>query len=178
MSSQKKSFPRLPSTSKIRDGLRSLRNHLPSLGSPSRAPSPPTSRPSSRKGHNTHIQSANPNVSAAQVGSSYGGMWSSMKSLHQLVNWLILVAKDYAKITLNGTYELLKIVKESSGMLAPLSSAIGSVIACVDLYKVSSVTSMSSILPYSMRRQHPATIKRWNGSPKALISWHRYLRIS
>ena len=67
------------------------------------------------------------------------------KSLHQLVNWLALVAKDYAKITLNGTYELLKIAKESSAMFAPLSSTIGGVIACIDLYKVSSVASLTSL---------------------------------
>ena len=65
---------------------------------------------------------------------------------------------------MNGTHELLKIVKESSGVLAPLSSAVGAVIACVDLYKVSSVASLTSILPYSMHRERPATIKRWNGS--------------
>ena len=63
---------------------------------------------------------------------------NSITSLRQRFNRSTLVAKDYAKITLNGTYELLKIAKASSGMLAPLSSALGGVIACVDLYKVSS----------------------------------------
>ena len=58
-----------------------------------------------------------------------------MRCLGRLFNRLTLVAKDYVKIGLNGTYELLKIAKASSGMLAPLSSALGGVIACVDLYK-------------------------------------------
>ena len=51
-------------------------------------------------------------------------------------------------------------------MLAPLGLAVGGVIACVDLYKVSSVASLTSILPYSMHRECPATInlKRWNES--------------
>ena len=88
-------------------------------------------------------------------------MLNSIKSLHQLVNRLTLVAKDCAKITLNGTHELLKIVKEFSGGLTPLRSAVGGVIACIELYKVSSVASLTSILPYSMHRERPATIKRW-----------------
>ena len=129
MSGQKKNLLRL-----ILDSLTSC---LPSSSSPSRAPSPVTSRPTSRTGHNTHIQSPNPPVSAAQEGSSCRGM-NSIISLRQRFNRSTLVAKDYAKITLNGTYELLKIAKASSGMLAPLSSALGGVIACVDLYKVSS----------------------------------------
>ena len=84
----------------------------------------------------------NPPVSADQAGPSYRGM-NSVRSLRQRFNRLTLVAKDYAKIALNGTYELLKITKASSGMLAPLSSALGGVIACVDLYKVSSVASLT-----------------------------------
>ena len=62
---------------------------------------------------------------------------NSIMSLRQRLNRSTLVAKDYVKITLIGTYELLKITKESSAMLAPLSLALDSVITCVDLYKVS-----------------------------------------
>ena len=50
-------------------------------------------------------------------------------------------------ITLNGTYELLKTAKDSSAMFAPLGSALGSVLACVDSYKVISVASLTSTLP-------------------------------
>ena len=64
---------------------------------------------------------------------------------------------------MNGALELLKIVKESSGVLAPLSSAVGGVIACVDLYKVSSVASLTSILPYPIHRERLAITKKWNG---------------
>ena len=65
------------------------------------------------------------------------------------VNALAFIAKHYVKITLNGTYELLKITtsKGSSAMLAPLSSAFGSVLTCVYLYKVISVASLMSTLP-------------------------------
>ena len=160
MSGQKKKFLRFPSKSSILDSLRSW---SPSSRSPSRVPSLQTSRPPSRTGHNTHIQSVNPLVSAAQAGSSYQGM-NSIRSLHQRFNFRILVAKDYVKITLNGTYELLKIAKASSGMLAPLSSALGGVIACVDLYKASCVVSLTSTMPYSIHRERLAITKRWNGS--------------
>ena len=118
MSGQKKNRLRLI--------LDSLRTYSPS---PSRAPSPLIS---SRTGHNT-----------PQAGLSYRGT-NFARSLRQRFNRSNLAAKDYAKITLNGTYELLKIAKESSGMLAPLSSALGGVIACVDLYKVSSIASLTS----------------------------------
>ena len=139
MSGQKKSFFRLSSKS-------SLRPWFSSSGSPSRAPSPLlSSHPPSRTGH---IQSENPPVSAAQAGPSYRGMWNSIESLHQRLNQLTLVAKDYVEITLNGTFELMKIAKESSAVLAPLSSALGGVLACVELYKVSSLVSLTSTLPY------------------------------
>ena len=154
MSGQKKSPFRLPSKSTIK-------SWFSSSGSPSRAPSPLSSRPPSRTGHNTHIQSENPPVLAAQAGSSYRGMWNSIESLHQCINRLTLVAKDYVEITLNGSYELLKIAKDSSGVLAPLSSALGGVIACVELYKVSSLVSLTSTLPYSIHREPLATTKRW-----------------
>ena len=42
----------------------------------------------------------------------------------------------------------MKIAKEFSAVLAPLSSALGGVLACIDLYKVGSVASLTSILPY------------------------------
>ena len=155
MSGQKKKLLRLPST------IRSWLNHLPTSGSPSRAPSPLSSRPPSRTGHNTHIQSENPPVSAAQAGSSYRGMWNSIEPLHHRNNWLTLVAKDYIEITLNGTLELMKIAKESSAVLAPLSSALGGVLACVDLYNVGSSVSLTSTLPYSIHRERLATTKRW-----------------
>ena len=146
MSGQKKNRFRL-----ILDNLTSC---LPSSNSPSRAPSPvtsrPTSRPTSRTGHITHIQSANPPVPAAQEGSSCRGM-NSITSLRQRFNRSTLVARDYGKITLSGTYELLKLAKKSA-VLAPLSSALGGVIACVELYMVSSVASLTSILLYSIHR--------------------------
>ena len=151
MSGQKKNFLRLPSKSTIKSWF----NHSPSSGSPSRAPSTE---------HNTHIQSENPPASAAQAGSSYRGMWNSIESLHQRLNWLILVAKDYVEITLNGTLELMKIAKDSSGVLAPLSSALGGVLACVDLYKVSSIALLTSTLHYSTNRERLAITKRWIGS--------------
>ena len=159
MSGQKKNFLcfKLPSKSTIKSWL----NCSPSSGSPSRAPSPLSSRPPSRTGHNTHIQSENPPVSAAQAGPSYRGVWNSIESLHQCINWSTLVAKDYVEITLNGTLELMKIAKESSAVLAPLSSALGGVLACVDLYKVGSIASLTSTLPYSIHRERLATTKRW-----------------
>ena len=116
--------------------LDSLTSCLPPSSSPSRAPSPLTSCPTSCMGHNTHIQLVNLPVSAAQEGSSCRGM-NSIMSLRQRLNRSTLVAKDYVKITLIGTYELLKITKESSAVLAPLTLALDGVIACVDLYKVS-----------------------------------------
>ena len=88
-------------------------------------------------------------------------MWNSIESLHRRLNRLTLVAKDYVEIILNGSYELLKIAKDSSGVLAPLSSALGGVIACVELYKVSSLVSLTSTLPYSVHRERLATTKRW-----------------
>ena len=42
---------------------------------------------------------------------------------------------------MNGAYELLKVVKESSDVFTPLKSVVGGVVACVDAYKVSSVLS-------------------------------------
>ena len=155
MSGQKKKLLRLPST------IRSWLNHSPTSGSPSRAPSPLSSHPPSRTGRNTHIQSENPPVSAAQAGSSYRGMWNPIESLHHRNNRLTLVAKDYVEITLSGSYELLKIAKDSSSVLTPLSSALGGVIACVELYKVSSLVSLTSTLPYSIHRERLATTKRW-----------------
>ena len=88
-------------------------------------------------------------------------MQKSIKSLRQHFNRLTLVAKDYVDITVNGTLELMKIAKESSSVLAPLSSALGGVIACVELYKVSSLASLTSTLPYSIHRERLATAKRW-----------------
>jgi hypothetical protein len=81
--------------------------------------------------------------------------------LRQRFNRLTLVANDYVEITLNATYELLKIAKESSSMLAPLSSALGGVLACADLYKVSSAASLTSTLPYFIHRERLATTKKW-----------------
>jgi hypothetical protein len=40
---------------------------------------------------------------------------------------------------LNGAYELLKVIKESSDVFTPLKSVVGGIVACVDVYKVSSV---------------------------------------
>ena len=142
----------------ILDGLKSC---LPSLRSPSQALSLVTSRPTSCMGTNMHIQLVNPPVSAAQEGSSCRGMDSKM-SLGQCFNQLTFIAKDYAKITLNRTHELLKITntKESSAVLAPLSLALDGVITCVDLYMVSSLASLKSILIYSIHREHLAIIKK------------------
>ena len=86
------------------------------------------------------------------------------KSFTQCFKRLTLVAKDYVEIALNGTYDLLKIAKGSSGVLVPLSSALGGVIACIDLYKVSSVALLTSTLPYSIHRERLASTKRWIGS--------------
>ena len=91
-------------------------------------------------------------------------MQKSIKSLRQHFNRLTLVAKDYVDITLNGSLELMKIAKESSGVLAPLSSALGGVLACVELYKVSSVAWLTSTLPYCINRERLVTTKRWIGS--------------
>ena len=87
-----------------------------------------------------------------------------MRSLRPHFNRLTLAVKDYVKITLNGTYELLKIAKASSGMLGPLSSVLGGVIACADLYKVSSVASLTLTLSNSIHRECLAITKRWYGS--------------
>ena len=81
--------------------------------------------------------------------------------MRQRFNRLTLLAKDYVEIALNGTYELIKIAKDSSGILAPLSSALGGVLGCVELYKVSSVASLTSTLPYFIHRERLETIKRW-----------------
>ena len=53
--------------------------------------------------------------------------------------------QSLAKTTLNGAYELLKVLKESSDVFTPLKSVVGGVIACVDVYKVSRVETLTSI---------------------------------
>ena len=118
--------------------------------SPSRAPFPLTSNPSTATGQNTGAQSVNIPVSAAQKcsstpnhPSSYPGR-SPFQSLRQYFNSRL--AKDYTKTTLNGAYELLKVLKESSDVFIPLKSVVGGVIACVDVYKVSPVVPSTSIL--------------------------------
>jgi hypothetical protein len=40
---------------------------------------------------------------------------------------------------LNGAYELLKVLKESSDVFIPLKSVVGGVVACVGVYKVRSL---------------------------------------
>lgn len=52
------------------------------------------------------------------------------------------LAKEYAKTTLNGAYELLKVIKESSDVFIPLKSVVGGVVACVDAYKVRSMATI------------------------------------
>ena len=85
--------------------------------------------------------------------------------MRQRFNRLTLVAKDYVKTTLNATFELVKIVNESSAVLAPLGSALGCVIACVDLYKVSSCSIVDVDLAlFYAHRERLATTKRWNES--------------
>jgi len=56
------------------------------------------------------------------------------------------LAKDYVKTTLNGAYELLKVLKDSSDVFIVLKSVVGGVIACVDVYKVRSLVLSTLIL--------------------------------
>ncbi|KAG5652136.1 hypothetical protein H0H81_006173 [Sphagnurus paluster] len=122
------------SPSAIREGWRSLRSRPPSPSnaaqtgpsagvSPSGAPSPLMSRSPSPSGHNMLIQSVAPPASAAQVDSSKPDKPSSYP------------AKENAKTTLKGAYELLKVLKESADACPPLKSAVGGIIACVEAYK-------------------------------------------
>jgi len=149
---KKKRLLLIPSA--IRDGWKSLRSRRPSPSSaaqtgprasvpPSEAAFPLTSRPPTQ--HNTDIHSLNSPGSADQAGSStpnqssfYQGR-SPSQSLRQSFNSRL--AANYAKTTLSGAYELLKVLKESSDIFLPLKSAVGGVVACVDAYKVSPLLS-------------------------------------
>jgi hypothetical protein len=88
-------------------------------------------------------------VSATQAGSSnplsYPGR-SPSHSLHVSALLTLALAKEFAKTTLNGAYELLKVLKESSDAFIPLKSVVGGVVACVDVYMVSPVVPLTSIL--------------------------------
>ncbi|KAF8811567.1 WD40 repeat-like protein [Phlegmacium glaucopus] len=93
------------------------------------------------------IQSVDCPVSSTQLGSSkhdsdhpssYSGRSPSRRHRVQLFNVNSHLAKDYAKTTLNGAYELLKVVNESSDLFTPLKSLVAGVVACVDMYKKTS----------------------------------------
>jgi hypothetical protein len=53
--------------------------------------------------------------------------------------------KEYAKTTLKGAYELLKVLKESSGVCPPLKSATSGIVACIEVYKVCPVAPSTLI---------------------------------
>ena len=47
-----------------------------------------------------------------------------------------------AQVALNGLHELLKVLKESTGVFAPLKAAVGAVLSCIEIYKVCGPTEL------------------------------------
>ncbi|EDR02889.1 uncharacterized protein LACBIDRAFT_393541 [Laccaria bicolor S238N-H82] len=89
---------------------------------PSGTTSPPMSRLPSTEGRSADVQSS-PSASVAVVGSSKQDPSSS------------LPVKEFARDVLSGGYEVVKILKECSGLCPPLKTALSGFIECVELYK-------------------------------------------
>jgi hypothetical protein len=107
--------------------------------SPSGTTSPPMSRSPSPEGRNADVQSS-PTASVALAGSSKRDKPSSYPGICPYLSLVSVLnarlAKEVAKHTLHGVYELAKILKESSGVLPPLHSAVSGLVACIEMYRV------------------------------------------
>jgi hypothetical protein len=126
MSNQKKRSFLSPFVN-IRDGLRSLRSRPPSPSNAAQTgPSAGSSKP--------------------DQPLSYPGR-STSQSLRQRFNSRL--AKEYARTTLKGAYELLQVLNESSGVFPPLKSVVGGLVACVEVYKACPIAPLTSILGLS-----------------------------
>jgi hypothetical protein len=54
---------------------------------------------------------------------------------------------------LNGLHELLKVLKESAEVFAPLKAAVGSLLCCIEIYKVCGLTELVIRIDISVHYQ-------------------------
>jgi hypothetical protein len=70
--------------------------------------------------------------------------------------------KEDAQVALNGLHELLKVLKESAGLFAPLKAAVGSLLSCIEIYQVCCLTELM------MRTHIPIYYQRTSGNQKEM----------
>ena len=59
--------------------------------------------------------------------------------------------KEDTQVALNGLYELLRVINEASAFFGPLKATVGSLLSCIDAYKVCGMTELMMCTHMSMR---------------------------